>query len=134
MRKHRDSLGSESQGIVRLRPDSSLGFYREGSHVNRNVSWILGGLLVVFMVAVPYQHYRYRYNTLKRLRVVDEGKLYRSGCMSADGFETAIKEYRIKTVLNLMEEAPDPDLPKSYMSRQTERESEMCKRLGVDYK
>ena len=133
MRKHRDSLGLPSQGIAPARRASSLGFSREGSHVNRTVSWIFGTLIVLFIVVVPYQYYRYRYNTLKRLRVVDEGKLCRSGCLTVDGFETAIKEYGIKTIINLMEEAQDPALPKSCWSRQTERESELCKRLGVRY-
>ncbi|HEX3315861.1 MAG TPA: tyrosine-protein phosphatase, partial [Gemmataceae bacterium] len=101
--------------------------------MNRNLSWIFGGLLVLFIVGVPYEYYRYRYTTLKRLRVVDEGKLYRSGCLTVDGFEAAIREYGIRTIVNLQEEAVDPDLPKAFFSLQHERESELCKRLGVRY-
>jgi hypothetical protein len=63
--------------------------------------------------------------------VVTAGKLYRSGCMTAWGLESAIRTYRIRTVINLMEEAPDPALPLHYFARQTEKESELCRRLGV---
>lgn len=101
--------------------------------MNRNVSWIFGSLLVLFIVGVPYEYYRYRYTTLKRLRVVDERKLYRSGCLTVDGFEQAIREYGIRTIVNLQEEAVDPELPKTSFSMQHERESELCKRLGVRY-
>jgi tyrosine-protein phosphatase SIW14 len=101
--------------------------------VNRNVPWIFGALIVLFIVGVPYEYYRYRYTTLKRLRVVDEGKFYRSGCLTGDGFEKAIREYGIRTIINLQEEAVDPELPKSYLSMERERESELCKRLGVRY-
>jgi tyrosine-protein phosphatase SIW14 len=101
--------------------------------VNRHVPWIFGGLIALLLVGVPYEYHRYRYTTLKRLRVVDEGKLYRSGCLTVDGFEKAIREYGIRTIVNLQEEAVDPDLPKTYFSTQRERESELCKRLGVRY-
>ena len=101
--------------------------------MNRNISWIFGALIALFIVGVPYEYYRYRYTTLKRLRVVDEGKLYRSGCLTVDGFEAAIRECGIRTIVNLQEEAVDPDLPKTYFSMQHERESELCKRLGVRY-
>ena len=128
---------SPGNGIIALRwaADQSVraAIPCEGSHVNRNVSWIFGALLALFIVGVPYEYYRYRYTTLKRLRVVEEGKLYRSGCLTGVGFEAAIREYGIRTIINLQEEAVDPDLPKTYLSMQHERESELCKRLGVRY-
>lgn len=86
------------------------------------------------MTLTPFFHYRWHYTTYKRLRVVDEGKLYRSGCLTAQGFEEAVKKYGIRTIVNLQEEAPDPFLPKTPYSSQGERESELCKRLGVNLK
>jgi tyrosine-protein phosphatase SIW14 len=124
-RHHRDPLRDRRIGRRR--------HFSEGSHVSRKQSWIFGVLIALFIVGAPYEYYRYRYATLKRLRVVDEGKLYRSGCLTGDGFEKTIREYGIRTIINLMEEAEDPKLPTSYLSLQTERESELCKRLGVRY-
>ena len=34
--------------------------------------------------------------------------------MTADGFRDAIHRLGIRTVINLQEEAPDPNLPRSY--------------------
>ena len=97
------------------------------------LSWTFGIALALFMTVTPYVYYRQCYETNKRFRVVQSGKLYRSGCLTVEGFEDAIKRHGIRTVLNLQEEAPDPDLDASYFSTRTERESELCKRLGVNY-
>jgi tyrosine-protein phosphatase SIW14 len=97
-------------------------------------SWILGVTLGLFVTLTPIVYYRMTYSEQKRLRVVTPGKFYRSGCMMAQGLEDAIKKYKIRTVINLMEEDPDPDLPLHFFSLQTERESELCKRLNVHYK
>lgn len=85
------------------------------------------------MALVPFLYYRANYETHKRLHVVEANKLYRSGCMTVAGFEDAIRKFGIKTVLNLQEESPDPELPVCYLSGTTEKESEMCRRLGVKY-
>jgi len=95
--------------------------------------WVLGVSLALFMTLTPLLHYRWNYTVHKRLRVVEPGKLYRSGCLTADGFEDAIKKFGIRTIVNLQEEAPDPDLPRSFLSTSTEKESELCKRLGIRY-
>lgn len=95
--------------------------------------WIFGAAIALFMTAAPYFYYRATYSTYKRLRVVEDGRVYRSGSMSVDGFEEAIRRYGIRTVLNLQEESPDPSLPKSYLNPTSEKESELCKRLGVQY-
>jgi tyrosine-protein phosphatase SIW14 len=93
----------------------------------------MGSLLVLMMVAVPTIHYRETYRFGKRLRTVAEGKLYRSGCLTADGFEEAIEKYHIKTIVNLQDEAPDPDLLNTYFSPHTTRESELCRAKGVKF-
>lgn len=95
--------------------------------------WIFGAAIAFFITAAPFFYYRATYTTYKRLRVVEEGRLYRSGCMTADGFEEAIRRYGIRTVINLQEEAEDPDLPTRYLSPLSEKESELCRRLGVRY-
>jgi tyrosine-protein phosphatase SIW14 len=93
----------------------------------------MGVLLVLMMVLVPTVYYRQTYRYAKRLRTVVEGKVYRSGCMTADGLRDAIQKYQIKTVLNLQEEAPDPALPNHYFTLQTTPESAVCQELGVKF-
>jgi tyrosine-protein phosphatase SIW14 len=96
------------------------------------VGVLLGAALLLTMTALPYVYYRYNYSNAKRLRPVVAGRVYRSGCLTADGFKTAIRKYGIKTVINLQEEAVDPDLPANYFDRATRiRESELCASLGA---
>lgn len=96
--------------------------------------WSTIGLIFCLVVVVPFVHYRDNYTHAKRLRVVTEGKFYRSGCLTASGFREAIERHGIKTVINLMEENQDPNLPEHYFGGQRIRESELCKSLGVDYR
>jgi tyrosine-protein phosphatase SIW14 len=94
--------------------------------------WLVGGALAFLMVAAPYVYYRHTYSHAKRLRVVSPGRVYRSGSMTAEGFRDAIHRLGIKTVLNLQEEAPDPNLPQSYFDRSQVRESKVCADEGAD--
>lgn len=94
--------------------------------------WGLGLTLALVLVAVPYAHYRHCYTYAKRLRPVEEGKVYRSGCLTAAGLRDAITAHKIRTVINLMDEAPDPDLRASYLDARTTRESELCASLGAE--
>ena len=50
----------------------------------------IGVALAAFMVYAPFLYYRYTLEHAKRLRPITEGRVYRSGCMSADGFRDAI--------------------------------------------
>jgi tyrosine-protein phosphatase SIW14 len=112
----------------------SAPFFKEIRVPQRShLPWIFGIGLALFMTLTPFFYYRWNYTFNKRLRVVAEGKLYRSGCLTADGFEEAIKKYGIRTILNLQEEAPDPDLPTNYLGISSVKESELCKRYGVKY-
>src|SRR5438105_5367803 len=95
---------------------------------------IMGALLVRMIVAVPAVHYRQTYRYAKRLRTVTEGKVYRSGCNTADGLRAAIQKYGIKFVLNLQEEAPDPNLSNHYFTWHTTPESEVCRDMGVKFR
>jgi protein tyrosine/serine phosphatase len=98
------------------------------------VPWALGTLLVAFMFLVPYTYYRWRFEHSKRLRTVTAGRVYRAGCMTAEGFREAITTLKIRTVLNLMEENLDPDLPQSHLDGTVIKESALCKELGVNLK
>lgn len=93
----------------------------------------MGALLVLMMVVVPTLRYRQNYRYAKRLRPVAEGKVYRSGCLTAEGFRDAIEKYKIKTVLNLQDEAPDPAVPNHYFTFRTKPESEVCRSMGVKF-
>ena len=86
-----------------------------------------------FVVVLPFVHYRAVYAHSKRLRVVVPGRVYRSGQMTVAGFEEHLTDLGIRTVVNLQDEYPDPDLVKTYFNRATIKESEVCRRLGVKY-
>jgi tyrosine-protein phosphatase SIW14 len=87
--------------------------------------------LSLMMAILPYVYYRHTLSHAKRLRPIVVGKVYRSGCLTADGFRDALRKYHIKTIINVYEEAPDPDLRVSYFNRNTVRESAICHELGA---
>lgn len=95
--------------------------------------WTMGIGIALLIVVVPFVYYRMTYGHSKRLRVATEGVIYRSGCMTADGFRQAIQKHKIRTVINLMNEAVDPALPESFFSTSDIRESELCKQMGVNF-
>lgn len=96
--------------------------------------WIMGAALTAFMIYAPFLYYRYTLEHSKRLRPVTEERVYRSGCLTADGFREAIQKLGIKTVISFWDEDPDPELHPNRFSRGTIKESELCKSLGVNYK
>lgn len=89
--------------------------------------------IAIMVVGAPLLYQRYRLTTQKRLRTVVPGKFYRSGQMTADGFERAIRDLGIKTVLNVQNEIPDPVLRQSFLDGSTVSEQDLCRRLGVRY-
>jgi tyrosine-protein phosphatase SIW14 len=95
--------------------------------------WLLIGCIVVLIAVVPVVCYRDVYAHSKRLREVEPGKLYRCGQLTADGFADAISHYHIRTVINVQDEYPDPDIDKCFFSGETVKESALCKQLGVRY-
>jgi protein tyrosine/serine phosphatase len=97
------------------------------------VRWSLGLLIAAFLVVVPFVHYRWVYTHGKRLRDVQPGVFYRSGEMTGDGFTETIKRLGLRTIINLQDEYPDPDLSWGYFGGGTIKESELCARLGVRY-
>jgi protein tyrosine phosphatase (PTP) superfamily phosphohydrolase (DUF442 family) len=99
----------------------------------RGLRWTLTAFIVFLVGVAPIVYYRADYSHAKRLRPIVPGKLYRSGQMTAEGFRDAITDLDIKTVVNLQEDYPDPDLRESYFDRSTIKETELCRRLGVKY-
>jgi hypothetical protein len=89
--------------------------------------------LAVLLTVPAFLYYRYTYTYRKRLRVVDPGLVYRSGSMTAPGFREAIKQLGIRTVLNLQDDVPDPNLANGYFGGGIIKERELCKELGVRY-
>lgn len=96
--------------------------------------WVAGVALAAMLVYAPFLYYRYVWEHGKRLRPVEEGRLYRSGCMSADGFRDAIQKLGIKTVISFWDEDPDPTLYANRFSHVSIKESELCKSMGVNYR
>lgn len=94
---------------------------------------LMGGGIALLITLVPFVYFRWEYTHSKRLRVVVPGVLYRSGQMTAEGFAEAVQRFKIRTIVNLQDEYPDPDLDINYFGLSTEKESELCKRLGVRY-
>jgi tyrosine-protein phosphatase SIW14 len=89
--------------------------------------WTFGIILFISLVGISFGYFRLRYDHSKRLRVVTPGKIYRSGQLTASGLEEAIERFHIRTVLNLQNEAPDPELDNGM------RESDYVRSLGVRY-
>lgn len=98
---------------------------------NTWVRWGLGCALGLLITVLPYVYFRISYTYQKRFRVVTEGKMYRSGCMTGNGLAAAIKDYKIRTVLNLMEEAPDPLLKPHFFAPASVKESEVVEKAGA---
>src|SRR2546428_360446 len=97
------------------------------------IRWTLGLLIAALVSVVPAVHFRWVYAHGKRLREVTPVKLYRSGEMTAAGFQEACARYHFQTIVNLQDEYPDPDLAESYFGSGTIKESELCRRLGARY-
>jgi tyrosine-protein phosphatase SIW14 len=93
---------------------------------------LIAGILVV-VVAAPAVHFRKVYAGSKRLREVEPGKAYRSGELTADGFAEAVERFHIRTIINLQDDHPDPDIDSHFIVSGKTKESELCRQLGVNY-
>jgi tyrosine-protein phosphatase SIW14 len=93
---------------------------------------VVAAFIVLFVLGC-YAYFRSVYEHGKRLRVVAPGRFYRSGQMTAAGFRDAVARYKIRTIINVQNDFPDPDLLLHSFSRATIKESELCRQLGVHY-
>lgn len=95
--------------------------------------WILGTGMAVLIIGLPLLYQRYRLTTWKRLRVVVPGRVYRSGQMTATGFEDSLRRLGIRTVINVQNEYPDPSLRRGFLDSRKVSERELCEKLGIQY-
>jgi tyrosine-protein phosphatase SIW14 len=86
---------------------------------------VLGALAASLAVAAPLVFSAGRQYHLRNFRVVEDGKLYRSGQLSPAGMERVLHDYGIKTVVTLRA-SRDPALPCP-----DAWEAEMCAARGV---
>ena len=93
----------------------------------------LSAVVALLVVVWPVVEFRNVYAFNKRLREVDPGRVYRAGEMTADGIADAVARFKIRTIVNLQEDVPDPDVCRSFWDWGTLKESELCRQLGVRY-
>lgn len=101
--------------------------------MSRVATLTLSAVVVLIVGVWPVVEYRNVYTFDKRLREVDPGRVYRSGEMTAAGFADAVARYKIRTILNLQDDYPDPDVTRSFWNWNTVKETELCRQLGVRY-
>jgi protein tyrosine/serine phosphatase len=101
--------------------------------MQNTMRWFLGLAIAFLVVVVPVVRYRWVYTHSKRLREVTPGVFYRSGAMTTSGFKEAVERYHIRTIVNLQDEYPDPDVDTGYFTLKTMKESKLCRNLGARY-
>ncbi len=101
--------------------------------MSRWLHWSPIAFIVLVVVVAPVVYYRAQYAHSKRLRTIVPGRLYRSGQMTAEGFRDALQSLGIKTVVNLQDDYPSPDLERTYFNRGTIKETELCREMKVRY-
>jgi hypothetical protein len=101
--------------------------------MGRYLRWVFVAGLITIIGVLPIAFYRAVYGHAKRLREVVPGQVYRSGQLTANGFADACRLHGIRTVVNLQDDFPDPDIYRSFLDRRTVKESELCHELGVRY-
>ncbi|MFO0878064.1 MAG: tyrosine-protein phosphatase [Gemmataceae bacterium] len=99
---------------------------------DRLKAWIAWSLMLG-VAAWAFVFFRATYNHDRRLRVVEPGKYYRCGQLTADGFREAVRRYNIRTIVNVQDDVPDPKMPNGTFKRGKINEIELCKELGVRY-
>jgi tyrosine-protein phosphatase SIW14 len=103
--------------------------------MRKGLRYLLGILLITAMATTVGLYYRANFETTKRFRVVSPGKFYRCAILDADGLRRVISEHKIKTVINLMHENPDPLLPQNFWNKKPlETESAVCAEAGADFR
>ncbi len=108
--------------------------------MTKYLGWIFGVLIAALVIGMPIAELRLTYNQQKRLRIVSDGNLYRSGQLLADGFRSAHREFQFKSIVNLQDKETgtttderDPSVAKSVFDKTKIRESEIAAELGVKF-
>jgi hypothetical protein len=94
---------------------------------------LVGSAAVVLFGVAPFVHFRMTYTHGKRLREVVPGRVYRSGQMDEAGFAEAVARFGLRSIINVQDDFPNPDVSRGYWTRKTVTEKELCARLGVKY-
>jgi tyrosine-protein phosphatase SIW14 len=84
-------------------------------------------LIIVGLVAVPLAYRVGQDRRYRNLHVVEEGRLYRCGQLTPEGFERVVRELRIGTVVSMRE------TKRENQEYEDGFEEEICRRLGVRY-
>jgi len=95
--------------------------------------WLFILLIFALLAVIPLIHFRSVYAHGKRFHEVDPGRLCRCGQLTAEGFADFVREHHIRTIVNVQEDAQDPDVAQSFTDHSTVKESELCAKLGVRY-
>ncbi len=95
--------------------------------------WLIISAMFAAVVVFPILHSRNVWNHGRRLRVVEAGKMYRCGQLTVAGFKDAVEHYKLKSIVNLQDDYPDPDVYKTFWDRSTISEKKVCEDLGVKY-
>src|SRR5262249_18289025 len=106
---------------------------RQGAGMTSWMRGIFGTAIALVVVVAPLMYQRYRLTTHKRLRTVTRERLYRGGQMTAAGLADTIRKLGIRTVINVQNEFPDPELRRSFLNGDTVNESEICSACGARY-
>lgn len=88
---------------------------------------VLGLLVVAAIPAVPVAYASHRLTTCRHFRVVEDGRLYRSGQLTPDVLEHVIAERGIRTVVCLRSLARDGD------TRLENEEELWCRARNINY-
>lgn len=86
---------------------------------------LLATVLVVGLVAVPLLYRVEQDRRYRNLHVVEDGRLYRCGQLTPDGFDRVVRELRIGTVVSMRESKNEnSDFQDGF-------EEDICRNLGV---
>ena len=89
--------------------------------------YLLGFLVVALLVGGPFAYSRHRQAQYRNFRVVEDGKLYRSGQMSLSALHNTIDAYGIRTVISLRYASKDGEKAPDW------QEEEFCRNQGIRY-
>src|SRR5437870_5835292 len=95
------------------------------------ITCLLGLTVAGIIIAPPFIRYRSLYDHHKRLREVTAAKFYRAGQLTAEGMEDAVQQLGIRTVINVQDEVPDPQMEKTFWDHSKVSEKNLCNHLGV---
>ena len=90
-------------------------------------------LLMFAVAAWATFDFRAEYTHGKRLRTVQTGRFYRCGQLTEAGFREAVADLGIRTIINVQDDLPDPNVWHGHLDRRTVKESALCEQMGVRY-